>query len=391
MLGRHYPAPSIGVPMFFNWVSPIVPNVYNEMLSYYETLTVLVEKVNAVISNIDNLAQCIVDACMGYTDEKFEEVSRRIAALEREHEENIAALQQEISDLKDLLYQKENNLYQYIDRQDDLVRGYTNTKVGELLDYVQEQDLDIRTTIANLQGSLNTRIDNEVADLNSLIDLTKATLQEKQRQESERLDKRIDGVKQDLNSAILSLNNKYLDMNNEIIDLGNRLEKYREALNGQLSFMEDELKEYIDSVVSTIDNVYAINPMTLKREPLNDVLRQLWNTLRWGRITALDYQKAQIQAKEYERAEVTAQQYDVEGRFAVGLFPWFYLHMRSPYTGQMDTYENIINWLASLHADAIKVQEFDDLALTCQAFDDKMILVRDFDFSGAKLLKPVTP
>lgn len=63
------------------------------------------------------------------------------------------------------------------------------------------------------------------------------------------------------------------------------------------------------------------------------------------------------------------------------------IQMLSPYTGQMETLETIINELAnSGRNDSLTASEYDALTLTAQTYDNKNITAYQYDWKGKTLL-----
>lgn len=218
----------------------------------------------------------------------------------------------------------------------------------EVVENYHKQSIDYTdTTVSEIKG------DNWNEDRYTLMDSYKEN-QELQ-QHLIQNETKISGCINKTDQLQSELNENILGINNSVLDLSSRLEKYRNftttQLNDSIEDLTNDLKDYINENLSTIEELFALNPDTMNREPLNDILQKMFAYLKWHKIQAQEYRQAQIPAKEYQQLQVTASDYDMKGRFYLGLFDWFYCRMLSPITEKQDTYKNIIDVLSTLYSE----------------------------------------
>ena len=134
----------------------ILPAVYDESLSYYETLLAYLTKLNEVIELINNIEEDILRQAKEYTDEKiaetFEEVDRKIAELE----ELIRTTTEDFNQLVAETVQTFQNLIDDLQNQYNRFTQYVNTQLD-----VQNRKID----------NVNQRLDDSVTALTEQIDL----------------------------------------------------------------------------------------------------------------------------------------------------------------------------------------------------------------------------
>ena len=143
---------SVGMPT----CKKILPLVYTDSLSYYETLCQYMEKLNEVIELCNSLSDDILAQAYAYTDSKiaetFEEVNRKIAELEQ--------LIRDTTEYFDLLVEetvrKFNQLIDDLQSQYQRFTQYVNAQLDE-----QNRKID----------TVNQRLDDSVSALRTEMDL----------------------------------------------------------------------------------------------------------------------------------------------------------------------------------------------------------------------------
>ena len=108
---------------------------------------------------------------------------------------------------------------------------------------------------------------------------------------------------------------------------------------------------------------------------LNDIAKYV--TQSYG-LTAQEYDDLQLRASEYDAKRITAQNYSSRGILL--FFKELYLKMRSPFTGLMDYYDNIIYQLSNLHRGAYTAQKYDNLLLTADDYDGLQLSAYKYDW-----------
>lgn len=173
-------------------------------------------------------------------------------------------------------------------------------------------------------------------------------------------------------------------INDLTISINNQLQYLRQYVDAQ----DDKLKSYIDAeiqkvidMIPEIQKVMVVNPITGKLETLQDVLNYMTWVFKYYALTAQEYDNLHLAASEYDDLGLSAFDYDVYGKKLLKLDDRFY--MRSPITGQVVFYKDVINWLITQHQpNALTAAEYDALELTASVYDGKLITAFDYDFNG---------
>ena len=150
---------SVGVPC----CKKILPLVYTDSLSYYETLCQYMEKLNEVIELCNSLSDEILQQAYAYTDsriaETFEEVNRKIAELQQlinDTTEHFNLLVQQTVDTFNALIDDLQSQYQRFTQ-------YVNAQLNEQdrkIDTVNQR-LDDSVTALRTETDLKIQLNNE--------------------------------------------------------------------------------------------------------------------------------------------------------------------------------------------------------------------------------------
>lgn len=150
-------------------------------------------------------------------------------------------------------------------------------------------------------------------------------------------------------------------------DLRNYVDSQNAGIRSTFSAQISEIWQYLYNLPTGTDIV--IDPTTGLPNSLQNTLNNMWQALSYS-LTCLDYAILDFTCDEYETENVTCFQYAWYGKFIwlKRLYkPLFY--MTHPYTGLTVFYQEVINWLASLHnTDSLTCQEYADKNLTCDAY-----------------------
>ena len=145
---------SVGMPC----CKKILPLVYTDSLSYYETLCQYMEKLNEVIELCNSLSDDILEQAYAYTDsriaETFEEVNRKIAELQQLIRDTTAAFELLISQTVDRF----NQLIDDLQSQYNRFTQYVNTQLDAMGRRVDNLDNKIDTTATALRSEMDLKI-----------------------------------------------------------------------------------------------------------------------------------------------------------------------------------------------------------------------------------------
>lgn len=145
---------SVGMPC----CKKILPLVYTDSLSYYETLCQYMEKLNEVIELCNSLSDDILEQAYAYTDSKiaetFEEVNRKIAELQQ--------LIRDTTDYFDLLVQQTvdtfNGLIDDLQAQYQRFTQYVNAQLDAMGRRVEDVNDRLDDSVVALRNEMDLKI-----------------------------------------------------------------------------------------------------------------------------------------------------------------------------------------------------------------------------------------
>ena len=103
------------VSKYFGKCQPILPAVYEDSLSYYESICKLIAKINELVDAVNNIKLDILDEANAYTDEEIRKMESRV----NDAVNSVIALKQEIEnefdDFKNITQETLNEFSKKID------------------------------------------------------------------------------------------------------------------------------------------------------------------------------------------------------------------------------------------------------------------------------------
>lgn len=255
-------------------------------------------------------------------------------------------------------------------------------------DYITyyEQLAFVQTKINEIIAELDGYNEEFLKEANAYTDAQIALLKQYVQQADEALKNDYNDKFEKVNDAINQMNSIIGDLNVSFATLYDEWIHYQGKIDSQFQLMYKNLQQYILDNIATLTNVMVTNPINGKWENINKVLDEMWKASMWAAITAKQFDSLDFTASEFDALLITARDFDYYARLV--LFKYVWLRMRSPFTGKLDTYENIINSLAALHMKGITAQEFDNLNEVAQTFDDMDITAYEMDWNGKSILMP---
>lgn len=255
-------------------------------------------------------------------------------------------------------------------------------------DYITyyEQLAFVQTKINEIIAELDGYNEEFLKEANAYTDAQITLLKQYVQQADEALKNDYNDKFEKVNDAINQMNSIVGDLNVSFATLYDEWIHYQGKIDSQFQLMYKNLQQYILDNIATLTNVMVTNPINGKWENINKVLDEMWKASMWAAITAQQFDSLDFTASEFDALLITARDFDYYARLV--LFKYVWLRMRSPFTGKLDTYENIINSLAALHMKGITAQEFDNLNEVAQTFDDMDITAYEMDWNGKSILMP---
>lgn len=291
----------MAVEKFRFWCQKVLPLVYDDSLSYYETLCKLSEKINEVIEFANDLEEKILTQ----VDDKLKEA---IDQMHQEMDDYFNIIDKKITDAINQI----NQLIDEIQKRLDETEQYVDDQLAQQKIWVEQQLNDIKSFVNN--------------QLNSLRD--------------------------------------YVDSKDNLIYL----------------YIDEQIQKVID-MIPEITSIMVTNPITGVIEPIQDTLNYLTWVFKYFAYTAADFDREARTADYLDGLKYSAWKWDIYGLKYVREDSRFL--MRSPVTGEIVCYKEIIYWLASLHTvSSLTAQAYDDLQLTATAFEALNLTAYRYDFYG---------
>ena len=240
----------------------------------------------------------------------------------------------------------------YTDQQIDALRNEMNNLINKTIN-------DVNASLNALQQKVDGQLAENKAQMNALQNYVDSELAS----EKAWVIKQISGLQSNINDQVKYLKD-YIDSQDTILR----------------NYIDEQIQKIID-MIPEITSPIVMNPITGKMEKLQDTLNYLTNVFRYFAFTAQDYDNEQLTAAEYDALNITAFDFDIYGLKIIHKDDRFY--MRSPVTGGVVLYKDVIHWLITQHKEnALTAQGYDNLELTASNYDGKGITAFDFDFNG---------
>lgn len=181
-----------------------------------------------------------------------------------------------------------------------------------------------------------------------------------------------------INSEIIAIN---LNISKIIEDFSN----YKKNMDKIFEINMQELKKYIDEHITEITRLYVKDPYDGQIKDVQIVLNEIVERQNYGYgLTATEYDNLQLTASQYDTKQLTAREYDYRG--VLVFFKEIYNRMRSPFTGKMEYYDNIIYDLCNFHKNSYNCMEYDNKLITAETYDSYMATAYMFDWNSKTVL-----
>lgn len=200
-------------------------------------------------------------------------------------------------------------------------------------------------------------------------------------EELDNVNLRVDEIVKDIINLGIRIDQVRVELKTDIAEVYIELGKYKESIDDIIEIEINKLIVYIDEHVTKLDRLDVVNPITGEYENIQNVLDDIVDALLSGfGLTAKEYDDLELTALQYDKLVITAIQYSVRGYLL--FYRELIVRMRSPFTGAIDSYENIIYSLADLHKNCFTANEYDEKSLTAQIYDDKLITAYTYDWNS---------
>ena len=277
-----------------------------------------------------------------------------------------------------------------------------NPRIAEL----ESAIVSIRTSLTNINNSL-TALNQRCTKLEDSIDDAKAAIQRLYQDVAEdiaSIQREVDSIRVQYSTLVAYINSQ----DRLVLDRANAytIEKIKELLD---YFTEPEL-------------IFVVNPFTNQIQTIQQFIDDLAGYLRYGALTAEEYDDLQLTAEQYDEMHIKALEFDMFGKYAIAFLHKAFVTVNqmqealsdyatlddldlkadksalslyallkdikviNPVTGVLGTMQSVIDSLAEFHKNGITAEEFDDLELTASQFDNLLMTAFNFDFNAKLML-----
>lgn len=227
---------------------------------------------------------------------------------------------------------------------------------------------------------IDERINLKLKALTSRVTMLEIEMKQVE-EELDNVNLRVDEIVKDIINLGIRIDQVRVELKTDIAEVYIELGKYKESIDDIIQIEINKLIAYIDEHVTKLDRLDVLNPITGEYENIQNVLDDIVDALLNGfGLTAKEYDDLELTALQYDKLIITAIQYSVRGYLL--FYRELIARMRSPFTGDIDSYENIIYSLADLHKNCFTANEYDEKALTAQIYDDKLITAYTYDWNS---------
>lgn len=286
----------------------VLPLVYDDALSYYESLCQVRAKINEVI----DYTQGLLDEAKTYTDEKYSVVETK---LTEKIDTSVAIMEKEISDTRTQLFSDFSNLEKNLTDSMNKKFNEQDVRFNQLEAKIEKEWLEIQKSINELYN---------VWELYQVIYDKKLADMYKEMQDY--VDTHIASITQLY--VVNPLTDKLEDINVVLKDIANAFNIYgltaREYDNLRLT-----AKEYDNMGLTAMEHDYRFrlklfdrlyvsmqNPFTGFVDSISNVVNMLANLHR-NALTCDEYDDKQLEAEVYDGLEISAYDFDFNSKALV--------------------------------------------------------------------------
>lgn len=239
-----------------------------------------------------------------------------------------------------------------------------NEVIKNLNDLEENLPSYVKQAIDEALGGWEERMEAQFAEQNARIAAAEKKIDDSLDDMQAQLDAAIREMEQTINAQLNAL----------YLILVNGINANRAYIDSQISLLKSEFPD--------LSTVYVISPVDGQLVKIQDCVNDMYNVLRYGALTAAQYDALQLTAKEYDDKNLTAFTYDMYGLCEL----WSYLNvhrMHSVTTGEIVAIPAGVYQLADyVRENGITATAYDTLALTASGYDGKAVTAYNYDWSG---------
>ena len=243
----------------------------------------------------------------------------------------------------------------------------------------------IDSKLESFKKEFATMFEQEIANIRKEFTNLQAKIEQELKEyedaTTEKIQKMLNEIKtfeDKINSEIIAIN---LNISKIIEDFSN----YKKNMDKIFEINMQELKKYIDEHITEITRLYVKDPYDGQIKDVQIVLNEIVERQNYGYgLTATQYDNLQLTASQYDTKQLTAREYDYRG--VLVFFKEIYNRMRSPFTGKMEYYDNIIYDLCNFHRNSYNCMEYDNKLITAETYDSYLATAYTFDWNSKTVL-----
>ncbi len=239
-----------------------------------------------------------------------------------------------------------------------------NEVIKNLNDLEENLPSYVKQAIDEALGGWEERMEAQFAEQNARIAAAEKKIDDSVAEMQTQLDSAIREMEQTINAQLNAL----------YLILVNGINANRAYIDSQISLLKDEFPD--------LSTVYVISPVDGQLVKIQDCLNDMYNVLRYGALTAAQYDALQLTAKEYDDKSLTAFTYDMYGLCEL----WSYLNvhrMHSVTTGEIVAIPAGVYQLTDkVRTGGLTATAYDTKELTASGYDGKDVTAYNYDWSG---------
>lgn len=251
--------------------------------------------------------------------------------------------------------------------------------VNEFFEWATQHESDYNALVQRVG-----RVENVINTFEYEIQLEFAQLKEEQQEafdeQTRKLDAKLVEFKVEIDRTLTDLRNQFnllkRQVQQDISEMKVEVAREMARLSNLIDANNQYIFEYVDTTLQTfIDNFPEIadtpvyNPTRGETTSLQVCINDLYSLACINGITAIEFDSIGITAEEFDALGLTAQEFDRDGYEKLG-YPDERYYMRSPFTGEWTLVQNVVMELAHFHMTGLTAEEYDDLSLTADDWDE---------------------
>lgn len=239
-----------------------------------------------------------------------------------------------------------------------------NEVIKNLNDLEENLPSYVKQAIDEALGGWEERMEAQFAEQNARIAAAEKKIDDSVAEMQAQLDAAIREMEQTINAQLNAL----------YLILVNGINANRAYIDSQISLLKAEFPD--------LSTVYVISPVDGQLVKIQDCVNDMYNVLRYGALTAAQYDALQLTAKEYDDKSLTAFTYDMYGLCEL----WNYLNvhrMHSVTTGEIVAIPAGVYQLTDkVRTGGLTATAYDTKELTASVYDGKAVTAYNYDWSG---------